>query len=385
MQPSEVRGLVDKYHGMKLTALPCYPIDLSHLDDLFPGTRPSSVQPESLPGAVLHDTFTSVARRKAWRRISRLGSIREHERGGGGDGEARVRVSWKDSHTRKAVLATVRRWMEEDSLGGRVLLGRRLGRAGAGMFNRDSEAPGVQIGELLCRKRGQSHTRQDPAAPRIQIQDTATSPAVPTGFSSEWHARPSPSTTICSHGAPRHSQRLSEPASSSDDEDGEEDQDDRGEMVSSPAVDTGTLLRDASNGFAHRRPSSVDAACATPSLSHGFARLASPSPEFSTSLPGGAFDPSTGHDGSAVDPNPWHGLGVFKDEPVTWTVDENAPRKPMNPAATITGGLPTCPTMGAVRSHPSALPTPVDIHDRRDDEIVESVLRGLPNLSYMLR
>lgn len=414
MQPSKVQGLVEKYDGMakgtssldmaltvkeegddgaeegrgarrsgatsQLTALPCYPIDLSHLEDLFPGTRPSSVQPESLPDTIVDDTFTSIAQRKAWYRISRFGSIRKHNHGG--DGEAHVRVSWKDSHTRKAVLTTVRRWMEEDSLGGRVLLGRRLGHASASMFNWDLKAPGVQIGELLSQKRGKSHARQAPATPRIPIQeDTATSPTVPTGFSSEWHAGPSPSNTTCSHGAPRHSQRLSELASSSDDE----DEDDWGEMVSSPAIDTGTLFRNASNGFAHPRPSSVDASCATPGLSHGFAGLASPSPEFSTSLSDRAPDSSTGHDGSAVDPNPWHGLGIFKDESVTWTVDEHTPRKPMNPAATITGDLPTSPTMGAVESHPFALPTPVDIDDHRDDEIVESVLRGLPNLSYMLR
>lgn len=166
--------------------LPRYPVDLSHLERLFPGTRTCSAQPARLAD----ETFPSMVHR-----ISRLGSIRRH----GGDDDD-VRVSWKDSHTRRAVLATVRRWMEEDSRGGRALpgTGRRLGRAGAAMFNWDLEAPGVQIGELLSRKRGSSHTTRDPADTR------------------------------------RHGRRLPGPVSSSVDEDRD---DDWGEMVSCPAVD----------------------------------------------------------------------------------------------------------------------------------------------------
>ncbi|OAQ64825.1 proteinrelated to glucan 1, 4-alpha-glucosidase [Pochonia chlamydosporia 170] len=127
-----------------------YAIDFTHLDTLFPNTPAVRTTPEELPESIVKESFTSVSQRKAWYRISRFGSIRKHN---DGDDENYVRVGWNDSAVRKDTLTTVRRWMEEDSIGGRVVLGRRLGHGGGSIFNWDSEAPPVEIGELLAKRK----------------------------------------------------------------------------------------------------------------------------------------------------------------------------------------------------------------------------------------
>ncbi|GJN75484.1 hypothetical protein PLICBS_009586 [Purpureocillium lilacinum] len=140
-------------HGSKPKLAPVpFPIDLSQLDRLFPSTPSTSIDPEPVSDVIIGDTFSSVSERKAWYRVSRFGSLRKYN-GGGDDDDGYVRVSWPGSHVRDETLRIVRRWMEEDSIGGRVVLGRRLGAGGANMFNWDSEAPPVEIGELLRAKK----------------------------------------------------------------------------------------------------------------------------------------------------------------------------------------------------------------------------------------
>ncbi|OAQ77254.1 proteinrelated to glucan 1, 4-alpha-glucosidase [Purpureocillium lilacinum] len=140
-------------HGSKPKLAPVpFPIDLSQLDRLFPSTPSTSIDPEPIPDVIIGDTFSGVSERKAWYRVSRFGSLRKYN-GGGDDDDGYVRVSWAGSHVRDETLRIVRRWMEEDSIGGRVVLGRRLGAGGANMFNWDSEAPPVEIGELLRAKK----------------------------------------------------------------------------------------------------------------------------------------------------------------------------------------------------------------------------------------
>ncbi|KAL6875381.1 hypothetical protein HDV57DRAFT_502968 [Trichoderma longibrachiatum] len=125
-----------------------FPIDLSLLDELFPSTPAITTEPELVPDVIIDDTFTSGSERRAWYLISRFGSIRKHDMG---DDDNYVRVGWAGSHIREQTTQTVRRWMEEDSITGRVVLGRRLGGSGAAMFNWNSSAPPVEIGEFLGR------------------------------------------------------------------------------------------------------------------------------------------------------------------------------------------------------------------------------------------
>lgn len=135
-------------------------IDMTNLDELFPTTPPITVDPEEVPDVIIKDSFTSISERKTWYRISRLGAMRMHELG---DEENYVRVDWKRSAARQDTLKIVRRWMEEES-GGRPALGRKVGAVGGSVFNWNSSAPPVEIGELL-RKRG-GHSKAGSSASR---------------------------------------------------------------------------------------------------------------------------------------------------------------------------------------------------------------------------
>lgn len=126
-----------------------YAFDLTHLDDLFPAATTPAAEPEPVPDVIIDDTFASISERKAWYRISRFGPMRRHNLG---NDEDYVRLDWRVSEIRTQALRTVRRWMEEDSIAGRTVLGRRIGPGGASMFNWDSQAPQVEIGELLGKK-----------------------------------------------------------------------------------------------------------------------------------------------------------------------------------------------------------------------------------------
>ncbi|KAG6068607.1 hypothetical protein E4U32_000110 [Claviceps aff. humidiphila group G2b] len=345
------------------TVLP-YPIDFSNLDELFPGTEPtSSIQPAHLPDSPT-DPFSSVAQRKAWYRLSRPGSIRKHNLG---DDDTYVRVSWHNSHIRQDVLTTVRRWLEEDSLaGGRMLLGRRLGnRAGASMFNWDSDAPGVHISELLSQKRkmkkGAGHARLASAA----VQGTTSpidasfgwSTSVPTSplradtggsFSSmterRGEERPSMqrkevgpdqgvlkegpwSTTAIKSDTP--SLQSPEKAPSVE----EDDEDDWGEMVSSPTVDT------------HHASFHMDMHTRSPSLDTMHAGLSSPAPDLAS--PSDDFDShlrsSTNQatqpavrNVPVATPNPWDGLDFLEGNSAAWATMDNPPPEEVLTSLTTT-------------------------------------------------
>ncbi|KAG6044370.1 hypothetical protein E4U39_003431 [Claviceps sp. Clav50 group G5] len=328
------------------TALP-YPIDFSNLDELFPGTEStsSSIQPAHLPD-IPTDAFSSIAQRKAWYRLSRPGSLRKHNLG---DDDTYVRVSWHNSHIRHDVLTTVRRWLEEDSrAGGRMLLGRKLGnRAGASMFNWDSDAPGVHIGELLSQKRnmkkGAGHARLASAA----VQGTTSpidasfgwSTSVPTSplradtggsFSSMTEQRRSVerpsvqrkeagpdqevleegpwSTTAMESDAPS---RPPEKALSVE----EDDEDDWGEMVSSPTVDTHHASFHIDT---HTRLPSLDTMRAGPSSPPP--DLASPSDDVGSRLRSStnrATQPTV-RNVPYVAPNPWDGLDLLEGSSAAW-------------------------------------------------------------------
>lgn len=131
-----------------------YPVDMSYLDDLFPSVSAQLPEPSRDPTTLRNDLFTSVSERKAWYRISRFGSMRCHNQG---DPDDYLRVGWTASCVRERTMELVRRWMEQDSLGGRVVLGRRVGLGGGSMFNWDSADAPVEIKELL-RSRGERKT-----------------------------------------------------------------------------------------------------------------------------------------------------------------------------------------------------------------------------------
>lgn len=153
-----------------------YPVDFTKLDDLFPSTPAITIEAELVPDVIIDDTFASSSERKAWYRISRFGSKRKHDLG---DDDNYVRVGWSGSQIRDRTTQTVRRWMEEDSITGRVVLGRRLGGSGAVMFNWNATAP-VEIGEFLGRHSRNSSMTVRSAAPSPTASSFGWASSVPS-------------------------------------------------------------------------------------------------------------------------------------------------------------------------------------------------------------
>lgn len=95
--------------------------DTSLLGKIYPDLKESTV-PERcfIPDNIPHDSFTSTEERKMWYRVSRYGPMRQHNTG---DDENYVRVNWKKSKVYDETLKIVARWIEEDRISGRVVLG----------------------------------------------------------------------------------------------------------------------------------------------------------------------------------------------------------------------------------------------------------------------
>ncbi|KAF4986995.1 hypothetical protein FGRMN_10584, partial [Fusarium graminum] len=188
----------------KLPSVP-FSVDLTKLDDLFPSVETSFPAPEPVPDVIIDDTFASISERKAWYLMSRPGSMRKHNMG---DDDNYVRVGWGNSHVREQSIGIVRRWMEEDSITGRVVLGRRGGASGAKIFNWDSTAPAteISISELLARK---NHSRHTSVASKGTI-------ASPTAVTFGWGSEPVPSPTSAAPPSVPRTSNVSEPTSAAE-------------------------------------------------------------------------------------------------------------------------------------------------------------------------
>jgi hypothetical protein len=98
-----------------------FTVDTSIFDRLYPGIE---AKPPSkklfIPDTITRDSFSSTEERKTWYRISRYGTMRKYN---AGDDENYVRVNWTQSQVRADALKIVARWIEEDRISGRVVLG----------------------------------------------------------------------------------------------------------------------------------------------------------------------------------------------------------------------------------------------------------------------
>lgn len=282
-----------------------YAIDMTKLDDLFSFVDTSFPPPEPVPDVIIDDTFASIEERKTWYRISRPGSLRKHNLG---DDENYVRINWGTSTLRGEGIVIVRRWMEEDSIAGRVVLGRRMGSATSGkIFNWDSSAPPAEfsISELFSRKSHSRHTSTNskatiasPTTPAFGWSNGPVAPLTVAIPAPESHVSPNteqsptvktspspvvpviqpiakPNSTI--QPIPSPTSALAQPPTTaksagssqtgdgkSSDEDDEDD--DWGEMVSSPTADSNggfpslaaiAETRSETNGVNLSRPSSI--------------------------------------------------------------------------------------------------------------------------------
>ncbi|KHO00309.1 uncharacterized protein MAM_02232 [Metarhizium album ARSEF 1941] len=385
-----------------------YPVDFSSLNVLFPNTQAVTAIPEELPEPVMQECFTSVSQRKAWYRISRFGSARKYNYG---NDDNYVRVGWKDSTIRKDTLTTVRRWMEEDSIGGRIVLGRRLGNGGSSMFNWDSKAPPIEIGELLAREKQKPKGRVPKAS--ATREGTVTSPttasfgwssSIPTSpaterTSSEWHAK-SPRVAETTERdeldkqsvsarvlESRQSSKLSAdqsipaelgPIAASQDED-----EDWGDMVSSPTLES-TVEFDAMT---------LSEAASPPTPKPDSERLISKANE--------SNEPTYAFNASTEELDPWGGSEVCGGnnsrrhalQHVPSTEEEAAALKtaPENASSPALPGQPTQDEVICTPEQPSS-PTPSrpegiepGPRNSQDGERVAAILAAVPDLSYMLR
>jgi hypothetical protein len=135
-----------------------FSVDTSLLSKLYPdaeGKRSPDAVAEKIfiPDTIPQDSFSSTAQRKTWYRVSRYGSMRKHN---SGDDENHVRVNWPQSQVRVDTLKIVARWIEEDRLSGRVVLGG--GSNGSSIFGwNDSKAKPVPLSTALAAKKGKTN------------------------------------------------------------------------------------------------------------------------------------------------------------------------------------------------------------------------------------
>ncbi|KAI1075910.1 hypothetical protein F5B20DRAFT_558360 [Whalleya microplaca] len=141
-----VQQLIEKFGPIR------FDVDLQAIDNLFPNLNdsandePTATETSDLPDRVLNDSFTEISERKTWYRISRFGSMRLHDYG---DEDNYHRVAWPTSHLHSDVIKIVRKWMEEDSISGRATLG---GSKRTSVFNWDSSAAPVDLEKVFARK-----------------------------------------------------------------------------------------------------------------------------------------------------------------------------------------------------------------------------------------
>ncbi|KFY27387.1 hypothetical protein V493_03525 [Pseudogymnoascus sp. VKM F-4281 (FW-2241)] len=105
------------------------------------------------------DSLLTVEQRKVWYRISRYGTMRQHN---SGDDDTYVRMGWQHSKVREKTLDIVHKWMEEGRLGAGMALGG-VGRVEA-MFSwgKPGQAPNTEA-LSIARKSSKSSKATQPA------------------------------------------------------------------------------------------------------------------------------------------------------------------------------------------------------------------------------
>ncbi|TAQ83968.1 hypothetical protein B7494_g7698 [Chlorociboria aeruginascens] len=127
-------------------------IDTSLIDDLFSSGVDKDVhgppaEKAFIPDRIINDSFSSLEQRKTWYRISRYGTMRKYN---SGDDENYVRINWIRSQVRAETLKIVARWMEEDRISGRVVLGGSS--KGSSLFGWSDRKTPVDISAAFAAK-----------------------------------------------------------------------------------------------------------------------------------------------------------------------------------------------------------------------------------------
>lgn len=140
--------------------------DTSLLGKIYPDLKASPV-PERcfIPDNIPHDSFTSTEERKMWYRVSRYGPMRQHNTG---DDENYVRVNWKKSQVRGETLKIVARWIEEDRISGRVVLGGGS-KAGSIFGWNDKNSKPASISAAFAERKPKKKTEPVPVPVAVDV------------------------------------------------------------------------------------------------------------------------------------------------------------------------------------------------------------------------
>ncbi|KAH6850545.1 hypothetical protein B0I37DRAFT_116364 [Chaetomium sp. MPI-CAGE-AT-0009] len=356
-----------------------------------------------VPDHVIDDSFNEISQRKTWYRISRLGSSRRHN---AGDDDSYRRVTWATSTVHDDTIKIVRRWMEEDSIAGRVALGGGISKTQKNMFGWDSSAEPVTLDDVFRKK--SSHARASsvqqpprttglslalinepskrlPQRPTHQVSNSV-GPGVPsfgwnaTSTSSTTHAR----TTSMLSGPPKATfpgpvpqSPLAAQGETAIDDDDNDDDDEWGEMVSSPVA---SQLQPTTAGLGTQGPL-VSPTSVTPlpnnndivndtSLAKDPVRDPWGEPDFS-SLESAPAKPGSQTQAPSTIPK-------FVDGPTPGPDSSNSASVPSGPTATA------CPPQEYSPPTTAQKPSTSD-SELEHEKTAQRITANLPDLSYMLR
>jgi hypothetical protein len=400
-------------------------VDLSLVKKLFtklPEPASDAEADTEVPDHLIGDSFTKISERKTWYRISRMGSSRRHD---AGDDESYRRVAWLPSTVHHDTIKIVRRWMEEDSIAGRVALGGGISKTQKNMFGWDSTAEPVTLDAIFGKKNSHSrvsstqsvrttdrssfaidgpakqplhsptHRPASNAGPAVASFGWGSSPPASTRQSLNLVTKLEPPTTTTVRSNPdiatpqTHAAseppvvpkpmisttntvsqiRPSQEANILDDDD---DDDDWGEMVSSPVTAQPPITTNLALQVAPSTP-----AAPGPQI-NALVNVTPPARPTTPSDPWGTVDLSVLEPAPAKPAFPVQAL-PGKQKSVEHSTKGPAPVPELGTAATDPSGPTTSPT-------PTERPR-VQISDPQyqQDEAVQRILANLPDLSYMLR
>lgn len=154
---------------------------LSHMLGQIPWAESEHADPSQAPetDSVIQDSFSSTDERKTWYRISRYSTMRKHN---AGDEDNYTRVNWKGSGSRAETLKIVERWIEEDRLGGGVILGGGTQFGSMFGWGQKNSVP-MSVAAALASRRGRIVTHSDHTASPISTGNSDASPMPESGSS----------------------------------------------------------------------------------------------------------------------------------------------------------------------------------------------------------
>ncbi|TVY81160.1 hypothetical protein LSUE1_G006259 [Lachnellula suecica] len=143
-----------------------FTLDTSVISKLYPEAEDeASTESCFIPDKVPADSFTSTEQRKTWYRLIRYGPMRKHNMG---DDENYVRVNWTQSEVRMETLKVVARWIEEDRISGRVVLGG--GSKAGSMFGwNDQKADPASISAAFASKTTKKKAEAVPLESSVEV------------------------------------------------------------------------------------------------------------------------------------------------------------------------------------------------------------------------